>query len=340
MLQALVNGVLLSPQKGLKGNCQFCDSEMISKCGDSKVHHWAHKIKECDDWHTGKETEWHINWKKSIGIEFAEKRIIKNDQFHIADILINDRLGKADLIIEFQNSPLSQSEIIERETFYGDRLIWVLNGTNLGNKLFINRDFRKYKFNDMFFQFNIDSDYFNGKSGKWECAYVIKLTYLFPQFKFEEFLLREGFLKDRESFERIERIKRSGLKPYEDFPYRIFYFPTNTSDYGHWLDFQDSFEIKMNQECDRLNKENEKISLKQGIIKDVTYNWKHAKTDFNVAKRPVYLDLNENEILQLENGSVRKGNGGKLIRKDRFLGRIKERIDTLRKDYNEIVFQE
>ncbi|RZK23746.1 MAG: hypothetical protein EOO43_08105, partial [Flavobacterium sp.] len=48
---ALINNVKSEPFKGAKGICNLCLKEVIAKCGDIKVHHWAHlKTNACDKW--------------------------------------------------------------------------------------------------------------------------------------------------------------------------------------------------------------------------------------------------------------------------------------------------
>ena len=40
---ALINGDKAEATKGAKGFCPSCGSELIAKCGEVKVNHWAHK---------------------------------------------------------------------------------------------------------------------------------------------------------------------------------------------------------------------------------------------------------------------------------------------------------
>lgn len=77
MLIAEVEGKRCKATKGAKGICPYCKSEVIAKCGEQKVAHWAHKAnKECDSWHD-KETEWHLMWKNYFPESWQE--IIKYD---------------------------------------------------------------------------------------------------------------------------------------------------------------------------------------------------------------------------------------------------------------------
>ncbi|SHN90340.1 hypothetical protein BHECKSOX_531 [Bathymodiolus heckerae thiotrophic gill symbiont] len=61
---ALIDGIKKEANKGATGLCQFCSSDLIAKCGDIKIHHWAHKSKRnCDIWREN-ETEWHRHMER------------------------------------------------------------------------------------------------------------------------------------------------------------------------------------------------------------------------------------------------------------------------------------
>lgn len=124
MQYALVNGIRLEPKKGFDGLCIGCGKDVIAKCGQIKVHHWAHKsTKECDSfWEP--ETLWHREWKNHFPEDFREVVFTdeKNDEIHRADI--HTPTG---VTIEFQNSPISLNELVSRDQFY-KKLIWVVNG--------------------------------------------------------------------------------------------------------------------------------------------------------------------------------------------------------------------
>ena len=42
---ALFNGERIEAKKGAKGEYPCCGSELIAKCGEVYIHHWAHKKK-------------------------------------------------------------------------------------------------------------------------------------------------------------------------------------------------------------------------------------------------------------------------------------------------------
>jgi len=120
---ALSNNERIEPTKGAKGVCPCCGSELVARCGEIKVHHWAHK-KKCDDHWWENETEWHRNWKNKFPKEWQE--IIQRDESgekHIADV----KTGSG-WTIEFQHSPISKEERDSRDYFY-NKLIWIVDGT-------------------------------------------------------------------------------------------------------------------------------------------------------------------------------------------------------------------
>ena len=119
---ALFNGERIEAKKGAKGECPCCGSELIAKCGEVYIHHWAHK-KKCDDHWWENETEWHRNWKNQLPEEWQE--IIPRDESgekHIADVKTSE-----DWVIEFQHSRLEPEERNSRDNFY-TKLIWVVDG--------------------------------------------------------------------------------------------------------------------------------------------------------------------------------------------------------------------
>ncbi len=108
------------------GVCSCCGTEMIAKCGNRKVWHWAHKTKQtCDHWWEN-ETQWHRDWKNQFPTEWQEVvHKAEDGEKHIADVKTN-----RGLVLEFQNSFLKREEINARSNFY-DNIIWVVNSQRL-----------------------------------------------------------------------------------------------------------------------------------------------------------------------------------------------------------------
>lgn len=127
MLTAIVNGTRSRPFPSLDGKCPFCSSDMIARCGEIRVHHWAHKSKsECDPWWEN-ETDWHRNWKNEFPLRWQE--VIFKDKAtgerHIADVHT-----LAGLTVEIQHSHMDKEERRSREEFYKN-MLWIVDGSRL-----------------------------------------------------------------------------------------------------------------------------------------------------------------------------------------------------------------
>jgi competence protein CoiA len=132
MIWALVENEKIQARPNTEGICPFCRGKVFSKCGQINIWHWAHsKDENCDTWYEP-ESEWHFNWKMSFGKENTEVKMEKDGKMHIADILTNENV-----VIELQNSPILNPIIREREEFYGERMLWLINGEKFKKNLII-----------------------------------------------------------------------------------------------------------------------------------------------------------------------------------------------------------
>jgi len=115
---ALVDGGRRLAEPKLKGVCAMCKGNVVSKCGEINVWHWAHEnVCPHED---GKETEWHAYCKNLFPIECTE--IIVDD--HRADVIWKG------VVYEFQSKPMEPEEMIDRQRFWeskGYRFMWVFN---------------------------------------------------------------------------------------------------------------------------------------------------------------------------------------------------------------------
>ena len=122
---ALYGGERVEAEANLKGAvCQVCKAEVIAKCGNIKIHHWAHKSKrKCDHWWEN-ETQWHRDWKNQFSKDWQEiVHKSETGEKHIADI----KTPKG-LVVEFQHSPIDKDELSTRNNFYKN-IIWIVDGT-------------------------------------------------------------------------------------------------------------------------------------------------------------------------------------------------------------------
>ena len=124
---ALMDGERREPQPGQKGQCPACEADVIARCGEVKVWHWAHKGKKsCDPWWEN-ETAWHRAWKGLFPNEWQEipMRDPATGELHIADVRTS-----SGLVLEFQHSAIKPEERRSREAFYGN-MLWIVDGTRL-----------------------------------------------------------------------------------------------------------------------------------------------------------------------------------------------------------------
>lgn len=133
MLYALVNGQREeATETGQRAHCPICNEAVIARCGETNMNHWAHeKDESCDVWYES-ETEWHKNWKLTFALDRREAIIKKDGKRHIADILT-----EKGVVVELQNSPISKAVIRQREQFYGENMLWIINGRDFKDNFHI-----------------------------------------------------------------------------------------------------------------------------------------------------------------------------------------------------------
>lgn len=106
---------------GGRANCLLCGTELYTACGEIQRWHWRHVNKiDCDPWYAYK-SDWHIDWQNEFPENWQEVVINEKGVKHIADI----QTPKG-MVIEFQHSSISSSQIRERETFY-QNMIWIVD---------------------------------------------------------------------------------------------------------------------------------------------------------------------------------------------------------------------
>jgi hypothetical protein len=117
-------GARIRPEKtGQRASCPCCNTEVMSKCGELMVWHWAHVSSDCDRW-TEPESAWHLWWKLFLEREYGahtEVTIQRDGVLHRADAVLPDGA-----VVEIQHSALSADAVGQRERFYG-RIIWIID---------------------------------------------------------------------------------------------------------------------------------------------------------------------------------------------------------------------
>lgn len=122
MLLALKETVRVRPTRtGERGTCPVCAGEVVSRCGEINVWHWAHRaISGCDPWIEA-ESEWHAEWKSLVPETWIEAVIEKDGQRRCADIRLPNGC-----VVKLQRAPLSPEQIREYERFFGE-MVWIFD---------------------------------------------------------------------------------------------------------------------------------------------------------------------------------------------------------------------
>lgn len=124
-------GDRIEPARKLSGFCPLCNEAVVAKCGEIKVHHWAHKSRvECDPWWEN-ESQWHRDLKALAPPERRE--VIKPP--HRADIV-----AESGTVIELQSTRIQPADIKAREAFYG-KMIWIIDGSRFLDRFEIHERF-------------------------------------------------------------------------------------------------------------------------------------------------------------------------------------------------------
>lgn len=128
----LIDGRRVVAEPGLKGAiCPRCHTELIAKCGEIRVKHWAHKNRlQCDDW-MEQDNEWRSRWLDAFPPQWQEVVIEHEEESHFADLQTPQNT-----IILLHQSHLTAEMIRIREAFY-QTPVWLINAGRY--KLDVNR---------------------------------------------------------------------------------------------------------------------------------------------------------------------------------------------------------
>lgn len=115
--------------------CPYCGSPLITKKGEVRQHHFAHKSTHyCSDSWAGDRSRnydispWHNEWQSLFPKDNQEVMLALGDTKHRADVMI-DRT-----VIEFQHSIMSSKAFDDRNNFYfnfGNKVIWLFDLSDL-----------------------------------------------------------------------------------------------------------------------------------------------------------------------------------------------------------------
>lgn len=113
------------PAKGIKGVCPFCGETLVARCGNIRMHHWAHPSDSQCPYKENK-GEWHIDWQNEFPDDWQEVLLVDpaTNEKNIADIQT-----LTGFVLEFQHSHIKDEEKTARENFYKN-MVWVVDGVN------------------------------------------------------------------------------------------------------------------------------------------------------------------------------------------------------------------
>lgn len=281
MEYALYNGLRTAAQPGLKGLCEHCGGAVQAKCGSIVLWHWAHvSLDTCDSWHEP-ETLWHRSWKQIFGEHCSEIRIEKEGTYHIADVL-----NKDGIVFEFQNSSISGAEIAAREAFYGEKMIWVINGE---------------AFKDSFV---MDDDEY---TQHWELSFVNEFEAVQHYASYANGLLIEDWRVKQDSVKHF--LKTRGFVHATEAG--IYYLELRGIMNKAFPEKEIRSELKALYESQKQAQDSRKGS----------FTWTRPRRSWEAAKRPVFMDFGEDYLYRISEGMGREQGRGTKISKEKFVSR-------------------
>jgi hypothetical protein len=279
MEYALYNGLRTAAQPKLKALCEHCGTEVIAKCGTKKIWHWAHtSMENCDSWYEP-ETAWHRNWKDVFGERCSEIRIVKENVYHIADVV-----NKDGIVFEFQNSSISSEMIAAREAFYGEKMIWIINGEAFKS------GFRMQ-----------DEEFIKN----WNVSVLNEFESAQNYPSFHKGLVIEDWQLKNEAVRQLLKHQSFVHVPEAQIYYRLL----------------NGMNTKKIVE-DTLLRETEALYEKQKPMQDSTkgaFTWSHPRRSWEDAKRAVFIDFGEAELYWITKGMGKEQGTVVKIRKEKFM---------------------
>ncbi|MCZ8286874.1 MAG: competence protein CoiA family protein [Bacteroidia bacterium] len=281
MEYALYKGLRTAAQPTLKALCEHCGGSVIAKCGTKKIWHWAHASAEaCDAWYEP-ETQWHRDWKHVFGEGYSEIRVVKDGTYHIADVI-----NKDGIVFEFQNSAISAEVIAAREAFYGEKMIWVING-------------EAFKGNFVIYDDEFISD--------WNAQVLIEFDTAINYRQFRDGLVIEDWRVKQEEVKQI-------LKQYA-----FFYLPEAGVYYKPMVGAAKRKALEQ-QIFEKIFLLYEQQKKPQDSIKG-RFAWAHARHSWQDAQRPVFIDFGDDELYWITEGMGKEQGRGLKMKKEKFVGR-------------------
>ena len=119
-----------SVDNGVECFCPVCNESLRLRKGSKNKPHFSHLVDtDCYyGWDKDYKTEWHIRMQDYFPRESCEVRFVDEESgdIHIADVF----LASSNTVLEFQHSPIPESEFISRTAFHlknGRRIVWLFD---------------------------------------------------------------------------------------------------------------------------------------------------------------------------------------------------------------------
>ncbi len=268
--------------------CPNCKSIVIAKCGELNIWHWAHdNLKNCDSWTYEPKTEWHLKWQSFFKEEQTEVYINRFSQYHIADIYTDKGL-----VIEIQNSPISSTEIFERENFY-DKMVWVINSKEFKHNLHL----KEYSYDigkEIWFRWVNQYSPSDDKA----FAIIVPLDDYFEQV--------------------LPALKSCKFKKAYDKEKDTEFWYNKKTQYQQQLD-----KPILNAFASYLLDTKMVHHLDENRNYSTNFKWLHLRKSWTTATKPIYIDLNNGFLFYIKT-LHENGNGfGKIVSKRTFLSKYR-----------------
>ena len=113
--------------------CPYCGAPVVTKKGEIRQHHFAHKQSHAckDSWecsHSYDISPWHNEWQAYFPKENQELKLSLGDTVHRADVVVDYT------VVEFQHSIISADMFDDRNNFYlnlGYKVVWLFDLSDL-----------------------------------------------------------------------------------------------------------------------------------------------------------------------------------------------------------------
>lgn len=116
------------------GSCLICRAPVFS-IETGGVYHWSHMgAEECDPWLCG-ETDWTIYWKQTFVARRVEVVVSRDAESHFSDIQTESQVS-----IKLWNQVTPPVNLPEIESFFGPKMIWIIDSRSSGVRLGTSND--------------------------------------------------------------------------------------------------------------------------------------------------------------------------------------------------------